>query len=1131
MLAVFLLIAAVAAVAADVTVIDGDVYSHSKHVALLSDTSFVRSTQSATFAAFPTRDVVVYSDEARDDYVASIYPDATRLRADTAVEWLHAITEMAEAIPGTRGVQWAVLGNKGRSGTRTRLWFIPNDVVTSIDQYFENTWIGNSARADLSTFENWLFSGVLMWCSGASSCGDVNATLGIPPGMTRTWLLGATSGERLNPVSLCASRHPSEVTPVDTACGCFQVAGIDSYFSDAAECYACTGEGVSNVWNVPSSACIQADFDPARHYSGTVFTDGPPRPLVHVPGYELIGVWHVRHPGVASSASSTSIPGAVLVSDPLDATWVKQHWPHLVDTTNVTLDFQADAPWDANAVMTQYAFNACVALGVETCSAVAWEPMILVHDGRVAVYAAFTAWSRPVFTSSYGEEVVERPSPSTTVDVSMSGGGVTRGYAPSSVYTANPSASAATHGFIVMCTNDGARSGCGPLVSHDNPFSTPTGDVFNPPWATSACVPRVAGTPSPQTDVCACGWSLTPIGQVSTYATGDVPACGNCGNGTVRTPSGECLECIDAASCDRKNTVTASCIGPYSAYSCTCAPGFDPETGCQTCLGDYVPLDDGRCIPCASYMGCHPDGTSECITPVPGSSHGECVCHPAFAGDACDTCNAAVGMFQLSPSLHFVDTDVACVFGAEWCGEWGSPDVDAGMCACSHGRTPDPVLGRCDTCNGTELCGPGGTCQTNPHNPAWCSCSGAPGVLPWWDKKPSSRCDACPPGTLPNDWEQGTVSGCSPAEDVCPGVVDVPASTIAGTCICSRGWRRLDDSLPNSPCTRCAPGFVVPLGTSTCVSCADVCGGDFHDVCVPNGTCMCSLGRAGPPCTGECAPGFRRLRVDDEGIDECLPCPPGCSQCTIDAVSRVTTCSCPPGTVGPNCASCAPGYVTTTSGTCAPCPRGGCLNGECVPSGDVAVCECHDGFDPGTRCTTCLSTHYPTETWECIACPGDGATCGVNGRCRGPSGGCDCDDGFAWTNTNGTCVPCDPRWTTGPRAGCVPCPDACPHGRRCVGVPSGSDTWTAVCGCDSGLIPSGATCTAPMDAWHTDATSGYPPWYTSVSVPLVYPSRTPPDRDARVIGILLSATAIGFTIAVALLITWAVKKNTFKKMK
>lgn len=474
--------------------------------------------------------------------------------------------------------------------------------------------------------------------------------------------------------------------------------------------------------------------------------------------------------------------------------------------------------------------------------------------------------------------------------------------------------------------------------------------------------------------------------------------------------------------------------------TCVCATGRDPTSGCATCLSGFAPVvDSAECAPCAERMHCYPQGTAtvQCnvLTRDPSLVDGVCICKADFMGPRCDACSNASLVLQVSSGV--------CRDPAAVCSSFGYID-HVGECRCRGYYSG----ARCDECR-LGICGPNGNCNPDPLSAAWCVCNATapPGFVA--TAVASSRCEQCPVGAMLH------AGVCTEVATVCGtgAHLSVAASHTMNVCTCVPGYR------PDTGCEACTEGFSRWVADGPCLPCTEVCG-SAAEACDPDavfpGACGdCPPGVAGPPCTqGSCAPGFVGA--------PCRACPPRClatgGRCVAARVGGDPTCACVAGAFVPEvgCGLCGSSEVLNqTSGQCVRCPV--CAHGGwCVEPG---ICACPEGFDPATRCETCLPTWAAvTGGHACVPCAGAGAHCGT-GVCFidvNSNEHCACAAGSAFNVQTAQCEPCG---LVGQAAGaavfsangtCARCPARCPAHSGCVFVTTGA-VVSAVCTCEEGF--------------------------------------------------------------------------------
>jgi hypothetical protein len=277
----------------------------------------------------------------------------------------------------------------------------------------------------------------------------------------------------------------------------------------------------------------------------------------------------------------------------------------------------------------------------------------------------------------------------------------------------------------------------------------------------------------------------------------------------------------------------------------------------------------------------------------------------------------------------------------------------------------------------------------------------------------TSTCLRCEQGLYPNPASAGECI--PPTAPNCLQVSELSANTCA---VCED----LYALQPDGSCIPCEPGCALCEGPftpfpSTCIRCIQ----GYYPDSNTNGSCI--LPPTGRNCSQVselsaqecvvCNPGFGLARIanDREG-GLCLPCPPGCTQCTFEGAVPTPVCQA--------CSEPASGArYSLFNGTCVLCGPG-CL--ECIGPSFPS---------PDNTCIMCKQGEYP-------AVPSNGA-CGANevANCSQPS---DVD----WN----LCNVCQPRYalsTTGTE--CISCPPNC---ELCTAVP-GDGPGDPVCNvCNAG---------------------------------------------------------------------------------
>eukprot|EP00392_Amoebophrya_sp_AT5.2_P018609 g19181.t1 len=246
-------------------------------------------------------------------------------------------------------------------------------------------------------------------------------------------------------------------------------------------------------------------------------------------------------------------------------------------------------------------------------------------------------------------------------------------------------------------------------------------------------------------------------------------------------------------------------------------------------------------------------------------------------------------------------------------------------------------------------------------------------------------------------------------EKVLPALLDEPAlleaitvAQVAHTCDPGYG-----QSLANSMCVICAPGFFSPGGVNP-----DVC-----QAC-PSGKTSIAAAETEAQCYGACEPGTgvdfltegRRARLcvgcgenfySEGGNNACFPCPTGMTSPEGSGSLRDCSAACPPGfgISGVECLPCPKGTFSAggAAAFCEPCPAGTTTELTIVSSSQGAVsaaecgkcgpefcnhrgnstgnmwnfdtggcnCQCERGYSDVTNCAGCVAGYEKDERGNC----------------------------------------------------------------------------------------------------------------------------------------------------------------------
>ncbi|CAM9824345.1 unnamed protein product [Bubo scandiacus] len=408
-----------------------------------------------------------------------------------------------------------------------------------------------------------------------------------------------------------------------------------------------------------------------------------------------------------------------------------------------------------------------------------------------------------------------------------------------------------------------------------------------------------------------------PLGTANELtAQADITACQVCPNGYLSLESGAgCRACPDGYSCDPRSGVQRSCHpGQYSP---------EGELECQECPETYICPDGRSRQRCLAGQQPNPSRT-HCVTCAPGSFSTEdaLLCQPCPAGHFCfdglavPPCPA--GSFKSRLGLQTPSSSSSCLPGIGLClkcpAGYFCPAGASYPVPCQPG-TYNPLQGQdeaadCRACPAGRACTQAGLAQPD----AEC----LPGyVCPAGSSSPQFPSNACPPGTVGNDFNLFDKSQC----ETCP----------AGfVCVRGTGGKQ-------KPPTPCPVGHYCPAGTK-------------H------------------PRQHKCAPGTWSNRTGLTSAEECFPCPAGWF-CVGGARIPTGMCSsghyCPQGTQRGTQYPCPAGTHSTRLGNgrvadCAACPAGAfCASGTSKPVlCPVGTYRMEHGATVAADCTPCPGGYY-----------------------------------------------------------------------------------------------------------------------------------------------------------------------------
>ena len=499
-------------------------------------------------------------------------------------------------------------------------------------------------------------------------------------------------------------------------------------------------------------------------------------------------------------------------------------------------------------------------------------------------------------------------------------------------------------------------------------------------------------------------------------------------------------------------------VGALSCLPCpiglVSAPGSDSVSDCVVCNpGKYIPKPGmPYCLDCergkysSAYAAtgcerCPPNSHSPPGAPLP--SH--CLCNTGYTGIILSDTRLYAALYptRLNATLNASNSTNANIVES-WLTSINFSNVQ------SWAPGPTNFSGSCRACiagtykitNGTAACTPceagkysptfganaSSTCITCPahsqseegsSNITHCLCnagySGRDGGVcsacvagKYKSVNGSAACTSCDAGKYSEHTGAASADACT---NCAPGKYSAAEGNAAETdCdLCAAGkYSNASGATASATCQLCGAGkFSAVMGASNESACQD-CPAHAHSIQgASNGTrCLCNAGYSGAdggPCIA-CAPGQYK---GNEGSALCTDCPPGTysnhsvwfdnhTMGFVAGIGVTSSASCIPCPLGSesaagswsveNCTS----YIETSSPfNTTNCNTTGNMNTSCFIENMSPFCP--HGFT-GPNCAPCVRDVY---TGKCeVPCSAE-VNCSKHGRCRGPTGICECFPGWS----------------------------------------------------------------------------------------------------------------------------------------
>ena len=442
--------------------------------------------------------------------------------------------------------------------------------------------------------------------------------------------------------------------------------------------------------------------------------------------------------------------------------------------------------------------------------------------------------------------------------------------------------------------------------------------------------------------------------------------------------------------------------GAYRPQACKCSPGWWGKSS-------YVPADS--CQMCEPDEWC-PGGEKKNTCPEHSSSEEEaeyCVCDASYFGEDHDNCRPCTANHFCTGGLNNI---FKCPANSE------SPELSSNGtdCNCMRGNyepvpAADPAKGPdCVPCEADTYC-PGGASnvpcpvhsQSRPGSEMMEECTCVPGYF----GEDANSCSECPAGSF---------CGGGNSKQQCPDHSwSAAGSSRLSDCTCNKGWAGSDPQ----HCTVCPSGFYCP-GDGVVRAC------QFSAESDPGSErCHCKEGYQEQIDEAPFGPGLCKLCPAD------MYCSGGTSKvsCTADS-------SAPPGSKLSSACKCNAGFYRDATDSCLHCEIGSyCPGGsdkfDCPANSNTVTaqstklsdCFCNDGFageDPA-MCSLCPSGYYCRDGGKVAKCPD-------NSFSEVGASSCECNLGFEYKPSDGTCFRCPsnfycPHLEGGGDMTPIPCPE------------------------------------------------------------------------------------------------------------